>query len=844
MNRDESIEKGMFLDMSFSEEEVLSATKEYFNGDELAANVWMSKYALRDSGGKLLEKTPDDMHRRLAKEFARIEKKYENPLSEDDIFELLKDFKYVVPQGSPMSAIGNDFRVQSLSNCFVVESPLDSYAGILYTDQQQAQIMKRRGGVGFDISNIRPRGLSTANAAGTTDGISVFMERFSATCREVGQGGRRGALMLTISVHHPEIETFINIKRDLTKVTGANISIRVTDEFMNAVESDSEFVLRWPVDSSIENAKIVKTVKAKDIWCQIIDGAHESAEPGVLFWSTIEKNSPADLYADLGYKTISTNPCGEIALSAYDSCRLILMNLSSYVTNPFTDTAQFDFDLFKNHVTKAQRLMDDIVDLELEKIDKIIEKIKLDPEPAHIKQTELDLWEKIRVANISARRTGLGVTGLGDAIAELNICYGSEDSVSCVESIYKCLAVAAHESSVQLAKERGAFPIFEYNRYKSHPFFDRLLPETSPKSQQDFKKTGRRNIALTTTAPAGSVSILTQTSSGIEPVYKLVYKRRKKINPNDTQNIQVDFVDELGDKWQEFNVYHLPFKKWMEVTGKTDVNDSPYKNSTAEEIEPQLSVSAQAAAQRWVEHSISRTVNMPNNISKEAVSDVYLSAWKSGCKGITVYRAGSRAGVLISEDDKKASSDGQPLSVIENHAPKRPKELSCDIHRVTVKGDQYVVLVGLLEGKPYEIFAGLSEYVEIPKRIKQGLLIKNGKRDGVSTYNLKIQLSEDELLFKDIVELFQNKTHGAFTRTISLCLRHGIPVQYLSEQLKKDKHSDITSFSNVIARVLKSYWNEETIEPTQATCPSCAQNSLVFQEGCLTCSNCGYSKCG
>jgi ribonucleoside-diphosphate reductase alpha chain len=820
----------------------MSEAVEYFNGDELAANVFLSKYALRDESGKLLENSPRDMHRRLAREFARIEAKYPNPMSEETIFSLLDGFRYVVPQGSPMSGIGNDYQIQSISNCFVIDQPYDSYGGILFADQEQVQIMKRRGGVGFDISTIRPRGMNTSNAAKTTDGIGVFMERFSNSCREVAQGGRRGALMLTIDCRHPEVETFIDIKRDLKKVTGANISIRFTDEFMRAVEADDTFTLRWPVEALPEDAEITKVVAAKQIWEKFIDAAWASAEPGALFWDTVVNQGIVDCYHEDGYKTISTNPCGEIPLSPYDSCRLMVVNAVSFVKNPFTDQAEFDFIEFGKAVYAAQRLMDDLIDLEIECVDRILNKIDKDPQPEQVKKIERDLWTKIRNAGLNGRRTGLGITGLGDALAALNHKYGSDNSIHLTEAIYSHLAMWSHYSSLVMAQERGAFPVWDYEKEKDHKYLLNIMQATNS-LQTDaidmWKKTGRRNIALTTTAPVGSVSMLTQTTSGIEPAFMLSYKRRKKINVND-DSTKIDFVDELGDKWQEFTVYHHWFKKWMDATGKTEPQDSPYWGGTANDIDWVKSVDIQAAAQKWIDHSISKTCNLPNDATKETVAQVYMRAWKTGCKGFTVYRDGCRTGVLVADKPKD-----EPKTV--QHAPKRPKELQCDIHRASVRNgdnsESWMILVGLLDGKPYEVFCGLAEKVEIPKKAKTGILTKNGRKDGVTTYNLKVPVGDDEVIFKDIASLFDNPTQGAFTRTMSLALRHAVPIQYIVEQVQKDKASDMFSFSKVIARVLKGYIPDGT-KPAGKSCPECSSFDLVYQEGCITCKSCSYSKCG
>lgn len=831
---------------TYNYDEVRSSSITYFNGDALAAEVFAGKYALRDMQGNLHEQTPADMHRRMAREFARIEDKHPNPMTESEIYDLLASWK-VVPQGSPMSAIGNPYQFQSLSNCFVIESPQDSYGGILRADQEQAQIMKRRGGVGFDVSTIRPRGLTTSNAARTTDGIGVFMERFSNTCREVAQGGRRGALMLTISVHHPEIRTFVNIKRDLKKVTGANISIRLSDEFMNAVKDGTKVQLRFPVEKDVPHI-IEENIDAVELWNEIIEAAHASAEPGLLFWDTVTRMGPADAYASVGYGSTSTNPCGEITLSPYDSCRLLLVNLYAFVKNPFSKDAEFDYDDFRSTVYKAQRLMDDLVDLELEAVDKIIDKINSDPENDEVKRIETQLWQKIRKAAAGGRRTGLGITALGDALAATNVIYGSDESVNMTDLIYMAQAHAAYKSTVDMAETRGAFPVFSHELEKDHPFIERIL-NLDNDLRARYEKFGRRNIALTTTAPAGSVSILTQTTSGCEPVFMLFYKRRRKITANDG-DARVDFVDDMGDKWQEYTIYHHAFKKWMDVTGLTeaDVEKSPYFGATSNDIDWVKKIDVQAAAQKWICHSISNTTNIPNATSVDVVKQIYMHGWVTGCKGVTIYRDGSRAGVLVADEPKEkeiVDESGQPIDILENHAPKRPKELPCDIHRATVKGETYLVLVGLHKDKPYEIFCGLQEHVEVPKKIKSGTLVKNGKINGVATYNLRIPLGDDdELVFKNIVELFDNPIYGALTRTISLALRHGVPLQYLIEQLRKDKHSDIMSFSACIARVLSKHYIPDGTKGTEKTCSDCGGVNLAYVQGCVTCFDCGSSKCG
>jgi len=824
--------------------EVESITKhlnEYFENDELAPDVFM-KYALKDQNDNLIEKSPNDMHRRLSKEFARIESKYPNPMSEEEIFNLFKDFRYVIPQGSPMSGIGNPYQIQSISNCFVIDSPHDSYAGILHHDQEQIQIMKRRGGVGGDASPIRPKNMATSNAARTTDGIGVFVERWSNSTREVAQGGRRGARMISLDCRHPEVETFIDIKRDLKKVTGANISIRWTDEFMKAVENDTDFILRWPIEESPETAKFTKQVKARQIWNKFVDAAWTMAEPGALFWDTITKNSIPDLYSKFGFKTLSTNPCGEIPLSAYDSCRLLVINLLSFVKNPFMPNATFDYEEFRKIAEKSQRLMDDLVDLEIECIDRILEKVENDPEPAHVKRIELDLWKKIKDAALKGRRTGLGITALGDALAALGIKYGTTKSIDETSKIYEFLSAGSHWSSLVMAKERGPFAVYDYALESNHDYANKIMNNVAKHygdiAIQMWKSTGRRNIANTTTAPVGSVSCLTRTTSGIEPAFLLFYKRRRKITQGDLTS-RVDFVDDLGDKWQEYTVYHRGFKMWMDATGKTNPEESPYWGATANDIDWVKSVDIQAAAQEWVDHAISKTCNLPSNATKEIVADVYKRAWKSGCKGFTVYRDGCRTGVLVSSDApvEKKSSD--------RAVPKRPKSLNCDIHRASIRnGDQFenwLVLVGLNEGKPYEVFCGIPQNIDIPKRYKSGLLIKNNKRGNNATYNLEVP--DEKLVFKDIVNIFDNPTQGSFTRTISLALRHEVPLQYVVEQLQKDKNSDMFSFAKVISRVLKGYIKDGT-KSNGKTCQNCNQGELVYQEGCLFCPNCGSSKCG
>tara|TARA_Y100000310_G_scaffold20609_1_gene19988 strand:+ start:3199 stop:5679 length:2481 start_codon:yes stop_codon:yes gene_type:complete len=822
-------------------EDVVKSSLDYFKGDNLAANVFATKYALCDREGNFLEESPNDMHKRLAREFKRIEDKYPNPMSESEIFKLFKNFEYVVPQGSPMAGIGNDHYIQSLSNCFVIESPYDSYGGILKTDQELVQIAKRRGGIGFDVSTIRPKGLSTGNAAKTTDGIEVFMDRYSNSCREVAQGGRRGALMLTISVHHPQIRDFIKIKRNQTRITGANVSVRLTDEFMNAVESDSDVQLRFPVDS--EAPDLVRYDSAREIWNEIVESAHASAEPGILFWDNAINFTPSDAYSHDGFSSTSTNPCGEIILSPYDSCRLMLINLMSFVIDPFTDKAVFDFNKMGEITQKAQRLMDDMIDLEIEQIDKIILKIERDPEPEYVKIIEMNLWQRVKEQALKGRRTGLGVTAVGDTVAALSLEYGSNESIKTVEKIYKTLCINAYKSSCYLAEERGAFPVHDHSLEENHSFLNRVWNEC-PEIRELCKRSGRRNIALTTTAPAGSVSTLTQTTSGIEPAYLLKYTRRKKINQYD-DDTEPDFIDDVGDKWKEYTVYHHGFKKWMDQLSQekienldyeTLVDMSPYKNSTSNEINWVSKIQMQAAAQRWICHAISNTTNIPSDTDVETVKDIYMEGWRSGCKGVTVYRDGCRSGVLVPKSN---------VTKFKIHkAPGRPKELPCHVHHASIKGEAWTILVGLMDDRPYEVLGGLQKYIEIPKKYDEGIIVKHPRKTRNSIYDLKVGKNGDEFLIKDIVSVFDNPNHAGYTRTISLALRHGAPINYVVEQLQKDREMDMFSFSKVLARVLKNYIQDGT-RPGKTECENCgAENTLKYQEGCVMCTSCGSSKCG
>jgi ribonucleotide reductase alpha subunit len=1163
-------------DSYYTRQEVYEASLAYFHGDQLAADVFTDKYALQDQEGRFVELTPQDMHRRLAREFARIEAKYPNGLSEDEIFSLMDSFRYVVAQGSPMHAIGNNYTYESASNCYVLPTPTDSYSGILFTDQEQAQIMKRRGGVGFDISSIRPKGMKTANAARTTDGISIFMERFSNTCREVAQGGRRGALMLSIHIKHPEILTFVDIKRDRKKVTGANLSIRITDDFMRAVQDDQDFQLQWPID--VPDPKIVRTVRAREIWDKIIDAAWDSAEPGLLFWDTIRRETPSDCYEEEGFKSHSTNPCqpawalvltpkglksigqlqigdviwsgkkwtrvlnkwstglkpvfgyrtaagvfygteehrvvqarekvevryatsidnayspkekidaekevdpaalrdgllvgagffdtralcdalfvgandledlfkdrtvrsfvdeklrgneffwrlrpcdlsasvqkavrtvpelrpvpseymvgseeqtrgflrglfstlgrvyespkrsrvflrstsselifsvqhllstlginsvyslqqtrlftdeqgnvyesvdghelsigedcarfrdligfiqkdrqaavdriaslnwiserfrdqetlpilstevcgvhevfdltvdceehtywtggvlvsncAEIPLSPYDACRLMVLNTISYVERAFEPDAYFDFELFKEHAQKAQRLMDDLVDLELEKLDRIIAKVESDAESEEIKAIELSLWHKVRAANERGRRTGLGVTALGDTLAALNLRYGSPESIEMTEAIYGALGCAVEMQSCLLAKERGAFPVFRHDREQDNPYLNRIF-HASPDVYALWRLYGRRNIATTTTAPVGSVSTLTRTTSGIEPVYLLKHTRRRKVR-GDNPNVRVDFVDEIGDKWQEYTVYHPGFEKWMEVTGKKDVEESPYWKATSRDVDWMASVDIQAAAQRWISHSISKTANLPKEATRELVSNVYFRAWQAGCKGFTIYREGSRSGVLLDASEAQKNKKGsRPQRLEEHEAPKRPPFLACDIKFTHTRENdcntEWVFIVGLLENRPYEVFGGLSSsLLDIPRDLPKGLVVKNKKAS--SSYDLHV----GKIVVKDIVATLDHPTHSAFTRVTSTALRHGVPVHYIVEQLLKERSSEFHTLAKSLARVLKDYIIDGVRSASEKGCKLCGAAELVYQEGCVRCTSCGYSKC-
>ncbi len=839
----------------YSNEEVLKKATEYFKGDELAANVWMNKYALKDSEGNIYEQTPDDMHWRIAREIARIEQKYPNPMSVEEVYMLLKDFKYIIPQGGPMAGIGNDFQVSSLSNCFVIgnKGNSDSYGGIMKIDQEQVQLMKRRGGVGHDLSHIRPAGSPVKNSALTSTGIVPFMERYSNSTREVAQDGRRGALMLSISIKHPDAESFIDAKMEQGKVTGANVSVKIDDEFMKSVIENKPYIQQYPIDSS--NPKVKKEIDARKLWNKIIHNAWASAEPGILFWDTVINESVADSYADQGFKTVSTNPCGEIPLCPYDSCRLLALNLYSYVENPFTPKASFNSELFSEHVHYAQRIMDDIIDLEIEKIDAIIAKIDSDPEDEEIKRTERKLWENIKEKALQGRRTGIGITAEGDMIAALGSRYGTPEATDFSVEVHKMLAIEAYRSSVDMAAERGAFGVFDIEKERNNPFINRIK-EAAPAIYHKMEKVGRRNISLLTIAPTGSVSICTQTSSGIEPVYLVSYKRRRKVNPND-KNVTVSFIDEVGDSWEEYNVFHPKFLKWLKVNGY-DVDEvknysdadlepviakSPYYKATSNDVDWVEKVKMQGKVQKWVDHSISVTVNLPKEATEDLVSQVYQTAWESGCKGMTIYRDGSRDGVLISNDDKKEEDN---TVFKETKAPKRPKRLEAEIVRFQNDYEKWVAVVGLLDGKPYEIFTGKADDLFIPQWVTEGWVVKNKEESGKNRYDIEFT-DRDGIIqeYRGLSRTF-DKVFWNYAKLISGILRHGMPLQY-AISLVNDltfENDSINTWKVGVVRALKKFVPDGTIEKKSA-CPECGkEGSLMYKEGCLVCNECGYSKCG
>lgn len=862
---------------TYSFEEAFNASLKYFDGDELAARVWVNKYAMKDSFGKIYEKSPEEMHWRIANELARIERKYKNPISAQDVFDLLDHFRYIIPAGSPMTGIGNNHQVASLSNCFVIglDGDADSYGAILRIDEEQVQLMKRRGGVGHDLSHVRPKGSPVNNSALTSTGLVPFMERYSNSTREVAQDGRRGALMLSVSIKHPDSESFIDAKMEEGKVTGANVSVKVTDEFMDAAVNDKPYVQQFPIDS--KEPLFRKEISAKKLWEKIVHNAWKSAEPGVLFWDTIIRESLPDCYADLGFKTVSTNPCGEIPLCPYDSCRLLSINLFSYVVDPFTTKARFDFEKFKKHVKLAQRLMDDIVDLEMEKIELIMAKIKSDPQNDEVKNSEYHLWEKIKAKSGAGRRTGVGITAEGDMLAAMGLRYGTKAATDFSVEVHKTLALNAYRSSVTMAQERGAFEIFEASREANNPFLLRMKEE-DPQLYEDMVRYGRRNIACLTIAPTGTTSLMTQTTSGIEPVFMPVYTRRRKVTPNDT-DVHVDYVDEVGDSFEEYIVYHKKFLDWMTVNGIDStkkytqeeidelVKRSPYYKATANDVDWLMKVRMQGAIQKWVDHSISVTVNLPANVDEALVNKLYVEAWKSGCKGCTIYRDGSRSGVMISvsnKDKKDKNNDAaaeekvKDLSIAEEQhehicqpphvVEVRPQVLDCDVVRFQNNKDKWVAFVGLLDGYPYEIFTGLQdddEGIVLPKSVTKGKIIKQTNPDGSHRYDFQF---ENKRGYKTTVEGLSEKfnpEYWNYAKLISGVLRYRMPIDHViklvgSLQLKSES---INTWKNGVERALKKYVTDGTVASGQ-TCPVCGQETLVYQEGCLICTNCGASRCG
>ena len=850
---------------TYSYDEAFQTSLKYFDGDELAARVWVSKYAMKDSFGNIYEVSPTDMHHRIAKEIARIESKYANPMNEQEVFGLLDHFRYIIPAGSPMTGIGNDHQVASLSNCFVIgiEGDADSYGAIMRLDEEQVQLMKRRGGVGHDLSQIRPKGSPVNNSALTSTGLVPFMERYSNSTREVAQDGRRGALMLSVSIKHPDSEAFIDAKMTEGKVTGANVSVKIDDAFMQAAIDDKPYTQQFPIDAT--DPQVKKDISAKALWQKIVHNAWKSAEPGILFWDTIIRESIPDCYADLGFRTVSTNPCGEIPLCPYDSCRLLSVNLYSYVRNPFTPEASFDFDLFKEHVAKAQRIMDDIIDLELEKIDLIMDKIKHDPQTDDIKHAEYHLWEKIKDKSSQGRRTGLGITAEGDMIAAMGLTYGTQEATDFSVSVHRTLALAAYRSSADMARERGAFKVFDAKREAANPFLLRIK-EADPSLYDDIMTYGRRNIACLTIAPTGTTSLMTQTTSGIEPVFMPVYKRRRKVNPNDA-DVHVDFTDEVGDSYEEYIVYHKKFLTWMEVNGidtskrytQDEIDElvarSPYHKATANDVDWLMKVRMQGAIQKWVDHSISVTVNLPNDVSEELVGKLYVEAWRSGCKGCTIYRDGSRSGVMISASKKdKKKSAAQKEKVSTDRIPvmavteTRPKELDCDVVRFQNNKEKWVAFVGLLDGYPYEIFTGLQddeEGIALPKTVTKGRIIKQTNPDGTKRYDFQF---ENKRGYKTTVEGLSEKfnpEYWNYAKLISGVLRYRMPIDHVIKLVSslQLKDQSINTWKNGVERALKKYMVDGT-EAKGLVCPSCGQETLVYQEGCLICKNCGASRCG
>ena len=843
---------------TYTFDEAFKASLDYFTGDELAAKVWVNKYALKYAFGNIYEESPVDMHHRLASEIARVEKKYPNPLSEEELFNLFDHFRYIVPQGSPMTGIGNDFQIASLSNCFVIglDGDADSYGAIIRIDEEQVQLMKRRGGVGHDLSHIRPKGSPVKNSALTSTGLVPFMERYSNSTREVAQDGRRGALMLSVSIKHPDSESFIDAKMTEGKVTGANVSVKIDDEFMQAVVNGTPYKQQYPIDSS--EPTNVKEINAAELWKKIIHNAWKSAEPGVLFWDTILKESVPDSYADLGFRTVSTNPCGEIPLCPYDSCRLLAINLYSYVVNPFTKEAYFDFDLFRKHVILAQRIMDDIIDLESEKIEKILEKIDADPESLEVKQSERHLWEKIQKKTLQGRRTGVGITAEGDMIAALGLRYGTEEATVFAEKVQKMLALAAYRSSVEMAKERGAFDIYDAKREEKNPFINRLR-EADPELYDDMVKYGRRNIACLTIAPTGTTSLMTQTTSGIEPVFLPVYRRRRKVNPNDAE-ARVDFVDETGDAFEEYIVFHHKFVTWMLANGfsaskkytQEEVEElvakSPYYKATSNDVDWLQKVRMQGRIQKWVDHSISVTINLPADVTEDLVNSLYVEAWRCGCKGCTVYRDGSRSGVLLSTDNKKKKKEDcncmQPPVIVAT----RPRELEADVVKFQNNREKWIAFVGLLNGRPYEIFTGLAddeEGIMLPKNVSKGSIIKSYDEDGQKHYDFQFKNKRG---YKMTIEGLDGKFNPEFwnyAKLISGVLRYGMPIDQVIKLVQgmELNNESINTWKNGVERALKKYLPNGT-EAKGQKCPNCGHETLVYQEGCLICTNCGASRCG
>ena len=843
---------------TYSFDEAQDATLKYFNGDELAARVWVTKYALKDSFGNIYEKTPADMHHRIAKELARIESHYPNPMSHEELFGLLDQFRYLVPQGSPMTGIGNEYQVASLSNCFVIglDGESDSYGGILRIDEEQVQLMKRRGGVGHDLSHLRPKGTPVKNSALTSTGLVPFMERYSNSTREVAQDGRRGALMMSVSIKHPDSEAFIDAKMTEGKVTGANVSVRIDDDFMRAATEGTAYTQQFPVSS--EHPDVTKDIDASALWHKIVHNAWQSAEPGVLFWDTITRESVPDCYADLGFRTISTNPCGEIPLCPYDSCRLLAINLYSYVKNPFTPKAEFDFDLFRSHVAKAQRVMDDIIDLETEKIDKILAKIDSDPENEEVKGTERHLWEKIRSKTLKGRRTGVGTTAEGDMLAALGLRYGTTEATDFSEKVHRTLALAAYRSSVELAKERGAFEVYDTSREACNPYIQRLA-EADPELYNEMKKYGRRNIACLTIAPTGTTSLMTRTTSGIEPVFLPVYKRRRKVNPNDPE-VHVDYIDDVGDAFEEYIVYHPKFIEWMETNGieRRDnytqeeldalVEKSPYFRATANDVDWLEKVRMQGRVQKWVDHSISVTINLPADVTEELVGKLYVEAWRAGCKGCTVYRDGSRSGVLVSISKKTAAPEVSPMVTNAPHVAKRPVELDADVIRFQNNKEEWIAFVGLVDGRPYEIFTGLADDEDgifCPKSVTKGKIIKAVDDHGNKRYDFRfINKRGYKTTIEGLSDKF-NPEYWNYAKLISGVLRYGMPIDQVLKLvggLELDSQS-INTWKMGVERALKKYLPNGTKASGQK-CPNCGNETLIYQEGCLICTSCGTSKCG